>query len=196
MSDEQGNDPAIFADENLTPEQIKERDEIKTYFKQPGIGIDPDKLCARAGDKTWDFVDKAYTAKIRNKLRIIQLKHDQTVKKIVEQQGEPDADIPQLIYDRQELDISTTRDILELGLDGFKYDEIANDPKIGPIVLQTLATDVCVFLVATGPSVALRHSQMQARSVDLVKSISKPTTLTASQIKSESTTKQAATSEP
>ena len=182
----------IFKDENITKEQLDEKTQLREYFDAPAIGISTDRLQAFVQAKKWDINDKAHTASVRNETRKAQLKLDTAITRtnaILNDHTDTESH-PKAVFDQQEATITFTREILELGLDDFSYDAEADNPKIGAITLQLLAQDVALFLVAGGQSDAVRHSQMQSRSVQLSNSIIS----TASQKNIKSMDKHKATS--
>lgn len=141
-------------------ELTKISQEIQDYTKDPDFGIDTDKLLAFIGKKkiTWKIRPDGHTKKVRD--AIIQIQ-DQYKKDFSEYDKLPDDE--KTNSRRYEIAERASKAILEIGLIGFNYDEMANHEDGGPSVLEMLSTDLSIFLVESGGRAGHRLSQMQQK---------------------------------
>lgn len=121
--------------------------EIQDYFKDPDFGVDTDRLIAFVDKKkiTWKIRPDGHTKLVRDKIIAIQ---DQYKKDFEAYEALSEKEQSNSL--RYSIAEKATKAILETGLIGFNYDEMANHEAGGPSVLQMLSNEVSIFLVESG----------------------------------------------
>ncbi len=155
MSTERAPPPADPEPPTPDPEPKMEPDS-SGRFKGQHIGIDIDKLEAYVGSLKWKIRKDAHTKNIVDQVRLIQKEYETEFKRLVD---DPDA----ATWDKEEEYEKATKGILELVLEGFKYDESANHIDAGPGALGILSNEIRTFLVDLGGREGQKHLQMLSK---------------------------------
>ena len=139
-----------------TAAEKKEQTELVEYAKNPAIGIKPDTLEAYAHQHSFKINPKGHVKSNKEAIRKIQKKYKKNM-----ESAEAQNDL-MLQNDLYEL---ASKEILEIGLLNFSYDNWAENEDVGPTVLGQLATELAYFLMVQGGKAGYQHWLMQQKLV-------------------------------
>lgn len=137
--------------------------QVEKIIKELKIKVDTDTHEARVDEYKWKIKNDAHVDPIR--MQVVELQDE--FKERMEELEANNASKRMKI----ELTEKINKEILELVLIGFNYEEAAKNPKIGPIVLDYLTKELTNFLVEQGGLVGYQHSLTLSRLVSLISSV-------------------------
>ena len=127
------------------------------------LGVRADRLQAFIGAKKWKINPLGHTRTVRNQIIDITDEYGEKMKEL-EATGTR--------REREDYYESANRRILQLALVDFNYDEMADDPAAGPVVLGMLARELEAFLADQGGAIAVQYSQTLQDLATLIHSAS------------------------
>ena len=141
-------------DQIKTKEDIKITKELMEYAKNPDVGINFEIPEAFANGHKFKINPEGHLKKNKDKIRAIQIEFNEKIKATI---GDMD------VLAANDLNEEASKQILEISLVKFNFDEWANHIDVGPTVLEQMANEVATFLVVQGGKAGLKHWQMQQK---------------------------------
>ena len=137
--------------------------EVGEALKDPPFRLDAASLSITVGKGddavTWKIKADAHIQANRNKAMDIMDNYNSQVRKLNAKNS--------TIRERDQVVQATNTAILELGLENFDFQKEASNPKIGPVLLGTIAMELYIFLVEHGGATGFQYSQT-LRSLELL----------------------------
>lgn len=145
-------------DKDSLDEKYLATKELQEYSKNPNVGINWEIPEAFAYDHKFKINPEGHLKKNKDKIRAIQKKVYTNVNEAMKTND---------LYKSNDILEAGSKELLELGLVGFNYDEWANHIDLGPTVLEQMANEVGTFLVVQGGKAGYQHWLMQQKSAML-----------------------------
>lgn len=127
---------------------------VQKSLESPAFRIDPTRLRLIVGDEKlnlgWQIKEDAHTNMVRNQVMEIAEQYECDMKALGVESSH---------RQRDRLQQETNGKILTLALEDFDWDAAANDPRIGPVLLNHISMEVYVFLVEHGGATGYQYLQ-------------------------------------
>jgi len=134
-------------------ENLKITNELIEYSKNPNVGINFEIPEAFANGHTFKINPHGHEKKYKDQIRAIQKTFDEKIMSV------PKMDL----LKANDINEEASKQILEIALVNFNYDEWANHVDVGPTVLEQMTNEVATFLVVQGGKAGFKHWQMQQK---------------------------------